>query len=313
MMSLPAFAQALGGKIVSGGVSFAPSWHSDPRDLSGRLIPDPTFRNGYRAKTFSPADDPLRLRDYIDQMCGLPRFEHRADYRAPEPSPAEQARREEERERLRLVRAAEDKIRAERLLRIWHAADEDPGGLVRLRYLREIRRVELPDEACGYTVRFHRACPWEGDRVPAMVCAFRDLHTNEVVGLHRTRLDPETGAKIGRRMLGRVTGAAIMLTPPADVTMGLHIAEGVESALAGMMLDLRPMWATGSAGGIASFPVLGGLDVLTICAETDRSGANAAAIQECGTRWVEAGRAVDVVQPRGAGDMNDVLTEEPGR
>lgn len=308
MMGLSAVAQALRGRVVSGGVSFAPPWHS-PRDQSARFLPDPASRNGYRAETFSPADDPIRLRDYIDLTLGLPQFERKADYRTSEPDPAEQARREEERERLRLVRAVEDRTRAERLLRIWRAADDDPGDLVRRRYLREIRRVDLPDEACGYTVRFHPTCPWEGERVPAMVCAFRDLWTNEVVGLHRTRLDPDSGAKLGRKMLGRVTGAAIMLTPPAEVTMGLHIAEGVESAFAGMMLDLRPMWATGSAGGIASFPALAGLDVLTVCAEHDDNGANDKATQSVGERWLQAGKEVRICRPRFGNDINDAIME----
>jgi hypothetical protein len=90
--------------------------------------------------------------------------------------------------------------------------------------------------------------------------------------------------------------------------MGLALAEGVESALAGMALGLVPMWATGSVGGIAAFPVLSGIEALTIYAET--GAASEKAIEEIGARWSSAGREVDVVVPRAGSDLNDALMME---
>ncbi|MCJ2018026.1 toprim domain-containing protein [Methylobacterium sp. E-065] len=144
-----------------------------------------------------------------------------------------------------------------------------------------------------------------------MLCAYRDIATDEVVGLHRTRLDPMTGEKLGRKMLGRAGGAAIKLTHDSEVTMGLALAEGVESALAGMALGLVPIWAAGSVSGIAAFPVLSGIEALTICAETGAPSEKA--VEEVGTRWTEAGREVDVVAPRTGSDLNDALMMETAR
>jgi hypothetical protein len=262
------------------------------------------MRNGYIVTSFA-GDDPLALRDFIDAQCGLPRWEERA--RQERPDPQEVARQERAREQQRIAREAETKIKAERVVRIWREAQTDVSGTLVETYLTRHRGVVLPKTACGYTIRFLKDGPWEGQRVPMMLCAFRDIITDEVVGLHRTRLDSETGAKVGRKMLGRAGGAAIKITPDADVTMGLALAEGVESAIAGMMLGLVPMWATGSVGGIAAFPVLSGIEALTICAETGE--ASERAVQEVGTRWTDADREVRICRPRCGSDLNDAIKE----
>ena len=304
MLNLQHAASRLpGGRVISGGVSFRAPGHG-PNDMSARILPDPGMRNGYIVTSFA-GDDPLALRDYVDAQCDLPRWEERG--RQTRRDPQGEARQERAREQQRVAREAEAKIKAERVARIWREAQADVAGTPVETYLTKHRGVVLPEAACGYTIRFLRDGPWEGQRVPMMICAFRDIATDEVVGLHRTRLDPTTGAKIDRKMLGRAGGAAIKLTPDADVTMGLALAEGVESALAGMVLGLVPMWATGSVGGIAAFPVLPGIEALTICAETGE--ASERAVQEAGTRWTEADREVRIVRPRSGSDLNDAIKE----
>ena len=64
-----------------------------------------------------------------------------------------------------------------------------------------------------------------------MVAPFRCIHTDEIIGIHRTALTPDA-KKIGRKMLGTASRAAIKLDPDAEVTMGLAVAEGVESGMA---------------------------------------------------------------------------------
>ncbi|MGU3541031.1 DUF7146 domain-containing protein [Methylobacterium sp. A54F] len=305
MLTLHDFARSLQGKVMSGGVSFRAPNHG-PGDLSGRILIDPSMRNGYSVTSFA-GDDPLALRDYVDMTCGLPRWEARD--RIERPDPREVARQERAREQQRVAREAEARIKAERVVRIWREAERDPRGSLVERYLAEHRKLILPLGVCGHAVRFHPAGPWEGERVPMMLCAFRDLRTDEVVGLHRTRLDPVTGAKVGRKMLGRALGAAVKLTPDAEVIAGLALAEGIESGLAGMTLGFRPMWAAGSVSGIAAFPVLPGVEALTVCAETGDSGASAAAVEQVGSRWCDAQREVLVVTPRVTGDLNDAIRE----
>ena len=67
-----------------------------------------------------------------------------------------------------------------------------------------------------------------------MVCPIRDIHTDEVIGCHRTYL-AEGGAKADvdhpKKVLGRIIGGAIKLTPDEDVTGGLGICEGIETGL----------------------------------------------------------------------------------
>ena len=48
-----------------------------------------------------------------------------------------------------------------------------------------------------------------------------------------------------KRMLGRAAGAAIKLSADADVTMGLGIAEGIETALSILSAGWRPVWREG--------------------------------------------------------------------
>jgi hypothetical protein len=101
------------------------------------------------------------------------------------------------------------------------------------------------------------------------------------------------------------------LTPDEDVTYGLTIGEGLETTLAGMAEGFKPAWVVG-LGGIMKFPVLAGVDCLTILVDNDnpdrngrRAGPEAAA--ECSERWTAAGREVRRIMPRALGtDMADL-------
>jgi hypothetical protein len=75
--------------------------------------------------------------------------------------------------------------------------------------------------------------------------------------------------------------------------------------MAGRDLGFRPVWALGSAGAIGSFPLLSGIDALTILAEMDDRGANARAVRTCGDRWAAADR--EVVSQRRAAETTDAL------
>jgi putative DNA primase/helicase len=104
-------------------------------------------------------------------------------------------------------------------------------------------------------------------------------------------------------MLGVIGGAAVKLDPATDV---LAIAEGIETAMAARELGYGPVWALGSVGAIAKFPVLEGVETLRLLGET--GAASHDAIQICGRRWHAAGRKVKVVMPdAGCSDLNDEL------
>ena len=87
----------------------------------------------------------------------------------------------------------------------------------------------------------------------------------------------------------------------------MSIGEGFETCLAARALGFRPIWALGSAQAIGAFPVLAGIDALTIMGETDDSGDNAQNARTCARAWVTAGRETSIVVPDVPGDMNDVV------
>jgi hypothetical protein len=172
------------------------------------------------------------------------------------------------------------------------------------RYLAS-RGLSLPLDA---PLRFHPACPRNKERLPAMIALMTDPATGEPVGVHRTFLRPDGSGKADGQAKMMLGGAGVIrLVPDDEVTIGLGLAEGIETALAVMQgAGWRPVWACGSAGAIATFPILGGIECLTIFADADENGVGANAAQACATRWSDAGREVAVHTPA-AGDWADVF------
>ena len=195
-------------------------------------------------------------------------------------------------------------------LRIWAEAI-GPRGTLAEAYLQS-RALELPDEAAIAAIRFHPTCRFGNERMPAMVCLVRNIRTDEPQSIHRTALTPDgiairRNGKTFRMSLGPVTGGAIKLDPDEDVTQGICIGEGVETCLAGRQMGLRPVWSAISKTGVASFPVLPGLEGLHILRDDDSNLAGAKAAEKCFTRWRDAGREVVIVEPDAAKDLNDEL------
>ncbi|MDH3461419.1 MAG: toprim domain-containing protein [Burkholderiaceae bacterium] len=99
-------------------------------------------------------------------------------------------------------------------------------------------------------------------------------------------------------------GAVCRLWPDEAVTMGLGVAEGIETALS-LAHAFCPVWATVDASGLAALPVLAGVESLTIGADNDPAGIKAATT--CADRWAAAGREVRIVKPREhKKDLNDL-------
>jgi hypothetical protein len=176
------------------------------------------------------------------------------------------------------------------------------------RYLARRGIVGLPVGVDGAVLRFHPACPFgEIMRISCMLAIMHDIHNNEPRAIYRTALTP-TAEKIGRMALGPKTGAAIKLSPDEDVTQGLAVGEGLETVLSAMQLGFSPAWALGDAGNVQSFPILSGVECLTVIVDNDESGTGQRAAVECSLRWTDAGREVFCVLPERCGeDMNDIV------
>jgi hypothetical protein len=87
-----------------------------------------------------------------------------------------------------------------RAIKIWDEAIDPKGSLVEA-YLHG-RELPLPKDVAGEAIRFHPRCPWEGGSVPAMIAALRDIHTDEIVGVHRTAPAPTEKGSVARCLAG---------------------------------------------------------------------------------------------------------------
>jgi hypothetical protein len=207
----------------------------------------------------------------------------------------------------------EDAARSEFALQIWREARSITGSPAEM-YLKErgIDLARLPD-SLGDALRWHPACPWEGGRHGAMIGLMTDAITREPTAIHRTAITAQ-GRKIGRKVLGPSGGCVVRLWSDEAVTTSLILGEGIETTLvAATRLDHRgtlliPAWAACSAGAMAKFPVLPGIEVLTLLVDHDKSGAGQRAALEASGRWTMAGREVHRLMPPIEGeDFNDFV------
>lgn len=185
-------------------------------------------------------------------------------------------------------------------------------GTIVERYLNS-RALDLPADA---DIRFHPSLwHWPSQqRLPAMICPILDIGAadNETpMGAHLTFIQPDGSGKAtvekARLYLGPKKGGVVKLTPDDEITMGLAISEGVETGLAAILGGL-PIWACLDAGNMADFPVLGGIESLTVVADHDKAGI--AASEAVASRWANAGREVRIILPEDvATDLNDTARE----
>ena len=128
-----------------------------------------------------------------------------------------------------------------------------------------------------------------------MVALFRDALTNKPDRIDRTALALDA-TKLDRMSLGPTKGSVIKLWPDEDVTTGLVIGEGIETTLAAATrishrgTRLQPAWAAGSATNLANFPVLTGVEFLTVLIDHDANGEGQRAASHAIWRWRDAGR-----------------------
>lgn len=312
MNDLAQLARALGGETCGRDTVLAPGPGHSPRDRSLAIRLSAEAPDGFLIYSHA-GDDWRACRDHVRSRLGLPAWQPGDEQRRaiPERHVAKWDFAAVDAEAAIPPRLNEDdllRINAGR--RIWNEA-ADPCGTLAEIYLRQHRRLDLPDDLTGTVLRFHPACPWRDEntgrviRVPALIAPFRSIDDDEITGIQRVALNQD-GSKSGRRMLGIVQRAAIKM----DVLTGdaLAIGEGVETVLAARQLGFAPAWALGSAGMIAFFPLIESVAQLTILGETGDASANA--IRFCGKRWHRAGHRVRVAMPTTGSDMNDALIAE---
>lgn len=180
-------------------------------------------------------------------------------------------------------------------------------GTIAAAYLlsRGLAVPDWPDDP--RVLRFHPSCPRGAERYPAMVAIMTSIESGEACGVHRTFLRPDGSDRLrdgtGKAMLGKA--GVIRLSPDDMVTQGIDIAEGIETSLSVLQrTGWRPVWAAASAGAIRTFPILPGLSAVTVFADADSAGIEAARV--CALNWRQAGREARVISPP-VGDWNDTV------
>ena len=185
-LTLRSIASALGGEVVGREVLAPGPGHSRrDRSMSVALASDPRLVVVVRSYA---GDDWRACRDHVCGILGI------ATERDPNTVVSPIARMQA-RARQRLAEQAKEQEDAQRTayaLSVWEAAS-DPRDTPAAVYLAS-RGVPLPDEAANVAIRFHLACPFAGQRVPAMVCLARDMETDEPKAIHRTALNGDGAA-----------------------------------------------------------------------------------------------------------------------
>lgn len=261
--NIRSIARALGGQIAGRDAVLVPGPGHSRRDRSLKVKFKP---DGSLSVTSFAGDDWRECKDYIRERLGLPNDWQR------EP--------------------ANDDVPIVRLREL----DDDEPARIRSALKRWEHAIPLAG-TLAETYLASRSLTYHGDAIRfrvndrTMVALMTDAISNEPCGVHVTYLDHD-GCKITRKMYGRAAGAAVRLSNDEDVEYGLGIAEGIETCLA---TGFSPIWACLSAGTMAAFPVLSGIEALSIYADRDHAGMSAA--NECGRRWHEAGKEVEIVAP----------------
>jgi hypothetical protein len=189
---------------------------------------------------------------------------------------------------------------------IWQQAS--PLGPEALAYFeRRGINISIVPEHGG--LRWHSRCPWESGTKPCVIARYTTPVGNEPRGIWRRPLD---GGK--PKALGPTGGCVIRLWPDDAVSVSLVLGEGVETTLAAATRIehrrtlLQPAWAAGSAGNMSGFPVLSGIEALTLLIDNDRSGAGQRAGEKSRVRWEVAGREVTMLTPTTLGsDFDDMV------
>ena len=303
LSDLRGLARALGGEIAGGQV-LCPGPAHGPRDRSLSLRLSATAPEGFIA--FSHAgDDWQACRDYVKQRLGLVRERLGRD-RPSQPQRqapvdvGDKRKAEFERQIIREI-----------------ASELEPVAVSpeAKRYLDKVRRIDTTAIADVLSqadaIGWHPAClfrqeghPLDGQRLGCIVGIMTDSVTALPTGaISRTYVHEDR--KIGKaKTLGSPLGV-VRLTRDEEVLGGLIIAEGLETALAGMAAGLRPMWSTGSTSIMSALPVLAEIESLTVVADHDANGAGEKAARAVEQTWLAAGREVRVLMPDAPGDLND--------
>jgi putative DNA primase/helicase len=283
-------AGALGGACRSGG------WHRCRCPVHGSAGPTLALRDGARGLVVVCHAGCGR----DDILAELRRRGLIGPGRATAPAgtlPIARDRADDADRRLRLARRIWDAAR--------DAADTPVAAYLAGRWPALRQPIPIP-ATLRYAAALRRR---DGTVGPAMVARI-DGPAGSIIGVQRTWLARGADGVWRRRdraMLGAAAGGAVRLAPAPD-SGPLLLAEGIETALAGMTATGHPAWAALSTSGLIGLRLPWPVREVIILADHDRSGAGERAAHAAARRWLAEGRTVRIALPPEPGtDMADVL------
>ena len=202
-----------------------------------------------------------------------------------------------------LTPTAEDLRTRELVHRLLEESEPAAGTLVEM-YLRSrgIGAV-LPVLRFAPRLRHTPSNSW----LPAMIAPVVNVN-GEIIGLHRTFLDPAGQGKAAvephRMMLGHCAGGAVRL---AEAAGEVAASEGIETGISVAEIPGIPVWCALSTSGLIALelPPLPLARSVIILADHDAAGI--AAAKKAAARWYAEGRRVKIAMPPTPGaDFNDV-------
>ncbi|TLG71856.1 hypothetical protein FEV16_15300 [Methylocystis sp. B8] len=148
-------------------------------------------------------------------------------------------------------------------------------------------------------------------KFPVLVAAVTN-HDGEIMGIHRTFLDPVRNAKANvaspRRSLGAILGHGVRFGAIDDFAVA---GEGIETVLSLKNIAPHlPMVAALSAAHLAAWDIPTGLRRLVIAADNDRAGRNAA--RKLAERAKAEGAYVETIVSQGKDFNSDLQHFTPG-
>lgn len=192
------------------------------------------------------------------------------------------------------------------IINIWQSSYPIAGTLAEKYLISRGISLELP-----HTMRYHPAL-WHSpsqQKLPCMVAAISSWPHKNLIGIHRTFLDPKGNGKApyepNKMILGQAKSGAVRLSP---ISNDMMIAEGIETALSLLLANPQAcVWAALSAGAFKNLilPPSSLVQKVLIAADNDPTGRRAAI--DAGNSWAKEDRKVKIALPPKGKDMNDLL------
>ncbi len=286
-MDAATIAKSLGGRKAGDGYLVPCPVPGHGKGLGDRN-PSLSIRNGERGLLiYCHAGCSVRDVHFELRICGLLDPDHEFHQRQTRPTGRVKPNKLEYECRCAGAPRRADSPNRDIALKIWNQETVLLSGTLGADYFTNHRQLNLARlDDVSHCLR------WHPDKL-MIIALMTNPVTNEPTGVHRTFLNAD-GSKHERKMLG--LQGVIRLSPDDTVSNGLGICEGIEDGLAVLLSGWSPVWVATSARAIRNFPVLSGIEALTIFADPDTVGMEAA--WECAARWLEAECEAKVSPPQ---------------